>query len=236
MARNDSSKNALSRNALFRSALSRNDSVTANLMLSVALFVGLMSFFIVLNAFSSNSQERLAVAMQSIDSAFGFVGQGRSVADYAGQEAAYAGNMEVAAAAALRSVLPDLGFESFDGGAGHIMQVDVPITDWQAKFRSLRLRLADLMTYENPDGRYVLHMMALNGEAGVRIVVGAAARIEAEGVSANNITVGYADRGQEIIRLQFIERREVGAAETKATGAEAPGDGQSANGQVGGGT
>lgn len=185
----------------------KNDNVTANLLLSVALFMGLMCFFIVLNAFSSTNTEKMAMARQSLDLSFGFIGQGAASFENGGDNDGAVDTMEVATSAALRSVLPDLGFSSYEGASGQIMQVDIPMDAWQKRFRALHLRLADLMVHENPNGRFMLNIMALNGEAGTRVVVGAAGRLEREGVNARDLSVSYADMGRDVVRLQFIERR-----------------------------
>lgn len=194
---------------VIKKPVSRFDSVAANLMLSVALWVALISFFIILNAFSSYNTHKLAIARHSVDYAFGFVGQGLSIDDVSGREDAMAGDLEVAASGALRSVLPDLGFSSFNTGSGQVMQVDIPLDRWTQRFKALQMRLADLMIYDNPDGRYVLHIMALNGQEGKREALAAAVRLQKDGVRAQDISVGIVDGGQQVMRLQFIMRRAV---------------------------
>lgn len=183
------------------------DTVTPNLMMSVSLFVGLMCFFIVLNAFSTSSTYKTAIARQSLDVSFGFIGQGAAIYEQSGDHDGAVDVMEVSASAALRSVLPDLGFSSFTGATGQVMQVDVPLKDWQERQRALNTRLSDLMVHENPNGRFMLNITALNGKDGIRIVAAAAGRLEREGVRAQDISIGYMDMKRDVVRLQFIERR-----------------------------
>lgn len=181
------------------------DMRTLTLTLTVSLFIAMLAFFIVLNSFSSASSEKTASVRNSLTSAFGFVGAGLSNVSSGDDATGSAGDMEQATATGLRSVLPDLGFQSRGTSAGgRIMAVTVPLNDLEERWPALRARLGDLLVNKNTGGRYKMQLLALNGAAGSAGLIPLANELVEEGVDENLIGVGYEDRGTAAVELRFI--------------------------------
>lgn len=174
------------------------------LMISAALFMAVLAFFIVLNAFSSENAEKTLSVQKSITQQFGFVGGGVSET-MTGNSLKAAGEMEQAAASGLRSVLPDLGFQSRGTSAGgRIMAVTVQRGELEERWPALRSRLGDLIVNKNTGGRYKLQLLALDGATGASSLVPLLKELEEEGIDEDLLGIGYEDRGQAAVELRFI--------------------------------
>jgi len=175
------------------------------LMVSVSLFMAVLAFFIVLNAFSSESAEKQKSVRDSIAGQFGFIGAGIALSESEQDGAGSAGDMEEAAATGLRSVLPDLGFSSRSTGAsGRIMAVTIPRAELEERWPALRSRLGDLMVNKNTGGRHSMQLLALDGADGVASLVTLANELVEEGIEEDLLGVGYENRGQPAVELRFI--------------------------------
>lgn len=175
------------------------------LMISVSLFMAVLAFFIVLNAFSNESAEKQRSVQKSLAGSFGFIAAGLAFTDTLDQGAGSAGDMEQAAASGLRSVLPDLGFSSRSTGAsGRIMAVTIPRAELEERWPALRSRLGDLMVNKNTGGRHALQLLALDGASGAANLAPLANELIDEGVDEDLLGVGYEDRGQAAVELRFI--------------------------------
>lgn len=190
-----------------RSEEYRADMRTMTLTLTVSLFIALLAFFIVLNSFSSENSAKRASARSSLENAFGSVGSGFANLDTGLPGIGASGDQmrEEKDAAALRSVLPDMGFESRAGSAGRMMVISVKREELDERWTALVMRLTDLMTDKNKTG-YILQMVALDGEA--KSLVPLAHNLADRGVDADLIHVGYEDRGKDSIELRFISGKD----------------------------
>lgn len=184
----------------------RTDMRTLTLTLTVSLFIAMMAFFIILNSFSSASSAKLVTARSSLSNAFGFVGTGQSATATSETGSGGAGDMEQAAATGLRSVLPDLGFQSrATAGGGQIMSVSIRAGDLEERWPALRSRLGELLTDKNQGKRFSLEILALNGLPGTAALMPLAQDLKQDGVDTALVAVGYDNRGQESVELRFIQ-------------------------------
>ncbi|NBX66007.1 MAG: hypothetical protein EBQ96_03320 [Proteobacteria bacterium] len=174
------------------------------LTISVSLFMAILAFFIVLNAFSSDSTVKMQSLRNSISSAFGFVGSGQSSlpTDEIGTE--QIGQIEEDTAAGLRSVLPDLGFASRQIAGGTIMTVKIKREDLEERWPALRTRLGDLMVNRTRGKSYEIQILALDGPKNASGLASYATDLNDEGVDADKISVGYEYRDDPAIELRFI--------------------------------
>ena len=181
------------------------DMRTLTLTLTVSIFIALLAFFMVLNAFSPESSVKAKRLQASLSNTFGFVGNGRSDSNGTGGGAGTAGDAEEAAAAGLRSVLPDVGFQqSHVGDQGQMMVVDIPRDEFAARWPELRSRLADVMVNHNRGGGHQIQILALDGPAHAGDLVQMAHDLNQDGVDTDLISVGYLDRGLPSVELRFI--------------------------------
>lgn len=180
------------------------DMRTLTLTLTVSVFIALLAFFIVLNALSPESSIKQKMLQASLSNTFGFVGYGRSdTAD--GDDAGTNGDAEEAAAAGLRSVLPDVGFQQARvGSSGQMMVVDIPRDQFAERWPELRARLGSVMTTYNRGGKFMLQIIALDGADGTGDLPAMARELVDDGLDADLIGIGYADRGRPSIELRFV--------------------------------
>jgi len=188
-----------------RSEPNKTDLRTQTLTLTVSLFIAMLAFFMVLNSYASDSKEKQHRVRSSITSAFGLIGDGRAMQANTLDGTGTAGEMETAASTSLRSVLPDLGFQSrAQPGGGSIMSVTVSRSDMDDRWLALRSRLGELLVNDNPGGRYKLQIIALDGPAHADDLASLAASLEEDGVDVKLLSIGYEDRGKEAVELRFI--------------------------------
>lgn len=178
---------------------------TLTLTLTVSLFIAMLAFFIVLNAYASESERKLSEIRNSITDAFGLIGEGQSRVETNNDGIGTAGDMEVAASASLRSVLPDVGFQSHGKGTGHTMNVVIPSAEMADRWDELRSRLADLMMNLNPGGRYKLQILSLKDAASGPDLASYAATLEQDGVNPKLLSVGFEARGRDVVELRFVQ-------------------------------
>lgn len=181
------------------------DMRTLTLTLTVSVFMALLAFFIVLNALSPESTVKQKLLRASISNTFGFVGYGQAYdlpdEDGSGTD----GDAEEAAAAGLRSILPDVGFQQARvGERGQMMVVTIPRDQFENRWPELRTRLGDVMVNHNRGGRYMLHILALDGPGQAGELVKIAQELADEGLDRDMIGVGYSDRGIPSIELRFV--------------------------------
>lgn len=174
------------------------------LTVSVSLFMSVLAFFIVLNAFSSDSDVKMQSLRNSITNAFGFVGAGQSFMPTDEQGSEQIGQIEEDTAAGLRSVLPDLGFASRQIPGGTIMTVKIQREDLEERWPALRTRLGDLMVNRARGKSYEVQILALNGPKNAFALASYASDLSDEGVDAEKISVGYENRDDSGIELRFI--------------------------------
>jgi hypothetical protein len=177
---------------------------TLTLTLTVSLFIAMLAFFMILNSYASKSEEKVKQARNSITASFGLIGQGLAREDTASKGSGTAGDMEVATSASLRSVLPDVGFQSHNGSQGHVMSVTVKRSDFEERWGELQYRLADLMTTNNIDDKYRLQLIALDGPNRAPDLASLAANLEEAGIDAKMISIGFEERGRDAVELRFV--------------------------------
>ena len=171
---------------------------------SVSLFMTILAFFIVLNSFSANSGIKLRSLHDSIANTFGFVGTGRSDVATGESGTGGVGQSEEKTAGSLRSVLPDLGFETRHTAGGQVMTVRIARADMDERWPDLRARLADVLNSRAGGGKPELQIVALDGAAGAADLARYGADLEADGVDAEKIALGFDARGRTDIELRFV--------------------------------
>jgi hypothetical protein len=181
----------------------QTDMRTLTLTLTVSLFIVLMTFFIILNSYSSGNAEKAEAATRSLSGSFGVVGTGRAIVYDDTENEKRAGDME-AAAAGLRSALPDVGFESRGTSDGQMMTVRVPQEEIEARWPTLRSRLGDLLVNKNSGG-YTLQIISLKGSEDADKLVALVRDLVADGVDEKFMTIGFENQGQDTIELRFVQ-------------------------------
>jgi len=183
----------------------RADLRTLTLTLTVSLFIAMLAFFIVLNSYASDDRDRISKLKVSITGAFGIVGQGRAAQANSSNGSGSAGNMEVVTSAALRSVLPNVGFKSSNSSvSGHVMQVTMTKRELDENWIEIKSRLTDLLTHLNPGGRYHLQILSYDGTVDPSDLASLAATLEQNGVDARLLAVGIEPHGKTTIELRFV--------------------------------
>ena len=187
-----------------RQGLAPVDMRTLTLTLTVSIFIALLAFFMVLNALSPESTVKQKMLRASLSNTFGFVGNGRSDTD-TGLGSGSAGEAEQAAAAGLRSVLPDVGFQQArTGDFGQMMVVDIPRDKFNERWPDLRARLGDVMMNHNKGGGHSLQILALDGPDHAGDLAQIASDLAEDGVDRDLLAIGYINRGMPSIELRFI--------------------------------
>jgi len=165
----------------------------------------MMAFFIMLNTYSSDNAAKLASVKDSLQASFGFVVTGRSDVMTDEDSAGQIKKIEKDTAAGLRSVLPDLNFQTRKtAGGGVIMSVDIPPDSLADRWPDLRTRIGDLLVNKTKGQRYELQMLTLNGPKGTGGLAGYASDLSDEGVDNDIISIGYEDQGRNEIELRFV--------------------------------
>lgn len=181
------------------------DMRSLTLTLTVSIFIALLAFFMVMNALSPDSAVKHQKLRASLGQTFGFVGFGQSVTDTGSTGAGALGDAAVAAAQGLRSVLPDIGFQSSRlGETGQMMVVRIPRDDFNARWPDLSARLSNVLVNHNRGGAYSLQILALDGPDKAGELVANARQLVEEGVDEDLIGIGYINRGTPSIELRFI--------------------------------
>lgn len=178
------------------------------LTITVSLFTALLAFLIVLNSFSSDNPERRAGLVQSLNASFGFLpGQLSSdLLELSGS--GKADRAEADASTMLRAVLPDFDFKSGQGpDGGRSITASLAPDALADQWSVLSTRIADLMSGPFRGRGYMLHIVALNGRNSRVDLVQYAQDLEAAGVDAGVLSVGYEDRGRRLIELRFVGGR-----------------------------
>lgn len=181
----------------------RADMRTMTLTLTVSLFIALLAFFMVLNSFSASNPEKIATARSSLNNAFGFMTDGRANFDTGLPGTGAAGDqaMEEKAAEGLRSVLPDMGFESRAGSSGRMMVISIKREELNERWSPLVMKLSNLLTEKN-DSHFGLQIVALDGDG--ESLVPLAHNLADHGVDPDLINVGFEKRGIASIELRFV--------------------------------
>ncbi len=171
---------------------------------TVSLFIALMAFFITLDSYSSHSPKKLETARSSLNSAFGFVEGGISHGAYEKNMQAEISKFEDDASAQLRTVMPELKFQSRRTAIGKILTVEVPRADFDERWAGLRTRIGDLMVNRSKGKQYDLQILALNGRENATALVTYAGELGDEGVDGDKLSIGYDDAGRDAIELRFV--------------------------------
>lgn len=184
----------------------RTDMRTLVLTLTVSLFIAMMAFFIILNSFSTISAERILNARHSLENSFGFVGQGGSLVatDEEGEGAVT--ETEEVAAAGLRSVFPNLNFQSYTAAdGGKIMSVAIAREDFEEHWLELRARLGDLLVNRNPGKRLSVQLLALNDPEQAEDLVALAHELVQEGADSDLVAIGFERKRQDTIEIRLVQ-------------------------------
>jgi len=184
--------------------VTKTDFRTLVLTTTVSLFIALMAFFITLGSYSSQSPKKLETARNSLNSAFGFVEGGISHVAYEQNMQADISKFEDDASAQLRTVMPDLKFQSRKTAIGKVLTVEVPRADFEERWAGLRTRMGDLMVNRSKGKQYDLQMLALNGRDSAAALVTYAGELSDEGVDGDKLSIGYDDAGRDAIELRFV--------------------------------
>lgn len=177
------------------------------LTITVSLFMAVLAFFIVLNTFSSVNTNKLKAMRESVEDAFGFVGLGMAGAESEAEGIGRIGVMEADMAAGLRSVLPDLGFQSRKVMGGQVMSVAIDRASMAERWPEIQSRIVSLLLNETYAGRYRMYIVMLDGPANTGEAIQMANDIADAGVSPEKLAIGYENRGLDSVELRFLLKK-----------------------------